>query len=412
MKRKEESGSSATTRNRSIVWSAVGIALIVLSVYVLSAPGRIDIIDGQLRYEVASNILHQGRPILSDPVITALKMSGVPGNGGYLYSFYCAAGSVFAVPLIWIGGLIGSNNGEAQRFLFSFTSAIFGASTAVVLYVFYIDLGISRKRAFWWTLISAFATMMWPASTSTFDNAQHSFFALLAVFLAYRSSSRKSRSLAVAAGLIAGILINYQEYFVILMPTLAIATLCWQPFLQRSSESDNKSENVNPAGSFSFTDRFFSVFTTVKSLLNGHGKEAESRQRYLLFILASWSGLVLFCIYNYVRFGLPQVREIGTNWRWASIISRQFFRRTNGVITQPWKKHILIQPCNHPGDNRNQASLACRASTWMVDHNIKSRFVGISCKYSIFWWRLVLGAKVFGRSAAIMVFSISILADR
>src|SRR5271157_3599776 len=56
----------ATSSNK---WIASGIFLLVLAIYVLSSPGRIDIIDGQARYDVAYNWLLEGRPVLRDPWI-------------------------------------------------------------------------------------------------------------------------------------------------------------------------------------------------------------------------------------------------------------------------------------------------------------------------------------------------------
>jgi len=37
------------------------------AVYFLTAPGRIDMIDGGIRYEVANSLLETGRPIVCDP---------------------------------------------------------------------------------------------------------------------------------------------------------------------------------------------------------------------------------------------------------------------------------------------------------------------------------------------------------
>ena len=52
------------------VLSALGLSVSLLGVYVLTNAGRIDIIDGQIRYEVAANWLTTGEPTLRDRALT------------------------------------------------------------------------------------------------------------------------------------------------------------------------------------------------------------------------------------------------------------------------------------------------------------------------------------------------------
>jgi len=313
---------------RSIIWTTLGIALLVFAIYALSGPGRIDIIDGQLRYEVASNLLKDGRPVLRDPAILSNPMIAVKGRDRSYYSYYCVAGSVLAVPFVWLGGLLGNPNGDGQRFLFSFASGAFGALATSLLYLFYLRLGVSRKRALLWALVSAFATLLWPASTSTFDNAQHSFFSLLAVYLGYRSAVKNSIKLAVMGGLCAGILINYQEYFVLLVPTLALSTLEWSDFNKVGASASAKK-----------------MFSWMLSLAFGVGNYAIARRRYLAFIVASWSGVVVFFAYNYLRFG--SIFDSGK----FEIIAQghpqflgSFFIGLPGLLISPGKSIFLYSP--------------------------------------------------------------------
>jgi hypothetical protein len=247
-----------------LVQVAVGLFLVVLAVYTLSAPGRIDIIDGQLRYDVTESLLTLGQPVLRDPALVGL---GIPGPSGLVYAFYNAAPSVVAMPLVWVGGLVSDPTGEVRRFLFSLTSGIFGALVAALLCVFYVVLGVAPTAAVWWSLVSAFATLLWPLSTSTFDQAQHAFFALLAVFLGWLAAQRRSVVLAAVGGLIAGVLINYQESYVLVLPTLAISTL-------------------TPGGQSGKRDR---------------------TARFLVFLLASCVGFGLWLLFNQLRFQHPLI---------------------------------------------------------------------------------------------------------
>lgn len=200
----------------------------MLALYVLSSPGRIDIIDGQARFDVAYNWLHSGRPVLTDPWIR--RYMAVPGQNNVPYSFYGAPASVLPMPLMAVGSLYDDNLGVGtSQFLFSLTSTILGAAIPVVLFLFYVELGLSVRRACLWALVCAFATMLWPLSGSTFDNAQHAFFAIVSTYLGFLSSRRNSNALAVAGGLFASMLLLYQEYFLMIIPALALSTIRWTP---------------------------------------------------------------------------------------------------------------------------------------------------------------------------------------
>jgi hypothetical protein len=241
-----------------------GFFLVALSTYTLSGPGRIDIIDGQLRYDVTESLLTTGQPVLRDP---ALLRMGIPGRDGHVYAFYNAAPSVVAMPLVWLGGLASDPMAETRRFLFSLTSGVFGALVAALLCTFYLALGVSPAASVGWTLVSTFTTLLWPLSTSTFDQAQHAFFALLALFLGWMSAQRVSVPLAATAGLVAGVLINYQESYVLVLPALAISTL-------------------------------------------GPSKDGWKRvlsSRFFVFLLATGVGVSLWLLFNQIRFQSPLI---------------------------------------------------------------------------------------------------------
>lgn len=264
---------------------ASGILCSTLAVYIATNPGRIDIIDAQSRYEVAVNWLLEGQPFLRDPIISFM---GVPGNDGLLYGFYGAAGSVFSMPLITIGLLLGGPPGEITRFLFSFTSSVFGALTAALLYLFYRQLEVHAKRALLWTAVAALTTLLWPGAVSTFDNAQHAFFVLASAYLGYLSAVRKSRRLAAIGGLAAGTLFLYQEYFLLVIPALAISTL--ELSFDRAHDAPSAH---NPSG----------FLTLARSRLRLQGDLTESAIRYLAFSGAAAACLILWLLYNDMRFG-------------------------------------------------------------------------------------------------------------
>ena len=74
----------------------LALFLVLTGVYVLSGPGRIDIIDGQYRFDVTRSLVEVGRPTLRDPMLDA--WSG--RSDGSRYSGYGPAASLAAVPLV------------------------------------------------------------------------------------------------------------------------------------------------------------------------------------------------------------------------------------------------------------------------------------------------------------------------
>ena len=105
---------NSPNRGQSKWWTAAGVFLLVLAVYILSGPGRIDIIDGQARYDVSYHLVTEGRPVLGDKWIGPFM--SVPGRDGLRYSFYGSPGSVFAMPLVALGVLLDGPAHETSRF--------------------------------------------------------------------------------------------------------------------------------------------------------------------------------------------------------------------------------------------------------------------------------------------------------
>jgi len=289
-------------RRNSKWWIASGIFLVVLVCYVLTSPGRIDIIDGQARFDVTYNWLVTGRPSVRDMWIT--QYMGVPGPDGLHYSYYGAPGSVFAMPLVWVGLATSSPDIRPSQFLFSLTSSIFGAGLAPILFLFYRELGIPARRAFAWTLVNSLATLVWPASTSTFDNAQHAFFTLAAVYFGFLSARRKSLAWAALGGLMAGVLFLYQEYFLLIIPALALSTLQWK--VAGDSEAPGPAayqKQLIARVVLAAKGAARKVMELIREAWRTPGEARSSCLRYAAFLVAAGIGVALSLAYNDWRFG-------------------------------------------------------------------------------------------------------------
>ena len=210
------------TAQRARIFAAAGVFASLLGVYLLTSPGRIDFIDGQYRYEVARSWLDVGAPVIRDTVLRKLG-APVDPRSGESYAMYNAAPSLTPVPLMWIARKIGGDAADRDRFAFSLTSALFGAAVPALLVIAYGRLGIGLALSVAAAMVFAIATQWWPASVTTFDQNQHAFVLLVALLLAWDAGRRMSVFRALLAGVAGGLLINYQETYVLLLPAIALA---------------------------------------------------------------------------------------------------------------------------------------------------------------------------------------------
>ena len=203
-----------------------GVFLFFLALYALSGPGRIDMIDGQYRFEVSWNLVELGRPVVRDVFLKART-----GLDGARYSYYGPAASVAGAPLVALGYLLGGEDGELARFLFSFTSAFFAAGTLALLLHWWLRMGFSSRKSLFWTLVVGGATLLWPLATSVFDQAQHAFFFLAAAYAGTRAvNDTRYLRWSLLCGACAGSLLLFQITYVAVAPLLAASLLSgWRP---------------------------------------------------------------------------------------------------------------------------------------------------------------------------------------
>jgi hypothetical protein len=198
---------------------SAGILLLGSAVYVAASPGRIDIIDGQYRFEVAHNLVDDGSVQIRDTFLG----DAVPGLIG-AYSTYGISGSLVPIPLILVAR-IARDSLDREQFFFSFTSSVFGAATLALLFLFFIELGIAWRAALAWTAVAGLATLIFPASATVFDQIQQGFFLFAACFLAWLGGRRDSMHLTIAGGAALAFLVNFQESYAVMFPGVGLAAL-------------------------------------------------------------------------------------------------------------------------------------------------------------------------------------------
>src|SRR5262245_27945046 len=116
-------------------WIALaGQFLFVFAAVALSGPGRVDINDGQTRYEVARSLVEHGDSMIRDKNVWFAVM---PGRDGQTYTNYRFPQTGLGVLAIWLADLSGPE-GEARRlFFFTLISPLLAAFLALTYAVWF-----------------------------------------------------------------------------------------------------------------------------------------------------------------------------------------------------------------------------------------------------------------------------------
>jgi hypothetical protein len=262
---------SAAPLRRSDALTAGGMFLSVLAVYLLTGPGRIDMIDGQFRYEVTRSILDGAGFRLRDPALPRVSV----GTDGHRYAFYGPGASLTALPLVALARLFGGDL-NTQMFFFSLTSAFSVSAAVSAFYLFRRRLGGTPGGSALSAAILAFATPFWPLATTVFDQGQQGALLFIGIFLAWEATVRESSRWAVVAGLVAGSVVLFQEGLCLLLPFAGLVLF--------------EGTRLGSVGSRKLSELL---------------RVPELRTRYVPFALGAAVPFALWLLYNYARFGNP-----------------------------------------------------------------------------------------------------------
>jgi hypothetical protein len=196
-----------------------GLFLTVFAVVALSGPGRIDIVDGQTRYEVARSLVDHGDLIIRDPNVWFVVF---PGRNGCLYTKYRFPQSVAGVMAILIADATGSSTEARRHFFFALAGAFACAILAVIYVRLFSSLGYKRQTALLWAAGGIFCTPCWFYGTSTFDDILGSVAIVLGVSVALGWRQCYPRAGATVAGLALALAVNCKEPLgIFVLPVLA-----------------------------------------------------------------------------------------------------------------------------------------------------------------------------------------------
>ncbi len=190
-------------------WIArAGLFLWVFAVVALSGPGRIDIVDGHIRYEVARSLVAHGDPVIRDP---DAWFTVFPGRDGRRYSTYRFPQSAAGVVAILASDATGPLSEARRRFAFSLIGAVACGVLAVTYATVFRRLGQTPRASFAWAAAGIFCTPSWFYGTSTYDDILGTAAVVLAVVVALTSRHRHSLAGALAAGLALGLAFNCKQ---------------------------------------------------------------------------------------------------------------------------------------------------------------------------------------------------------
>jgi hypothetical protein len=213
-------------------WIAqAGLFLTVFAMVALSGPGRIDIVDGQTRYEVARSLVDHGDLVIRDPDVW---FAVFPGRDGRLYTKYRFPQSVMGVGAVLAADKTGSISEARRHFFFVLTSAVACAMLAVTYALVFRRLGYRPAVALLWAMGGIFCTPSWFYGTSTFDDILGSAAVVGAVAIALTYRQSHPRAGGIIAGLALGLAFNCKEPLgIFILPVLAAV---YNPDLDRRSQ--------------------------------------------------------------------------------------------------------------------------------------------------------------------------------
>ncbi len=271
-------------------------------IYLLTTSGLISFTDvGNARIEVAKSIVE--RFDLSIPA-----GMGMRGADGREYSSFSIGSVLLALPFYITAKLIGI---PPENFV-AIMNQLFGAATVVLVFLFSISLGYSKRISLYTAIFYGLGTMAWYYAKDPGDHTIETFFTLLSVYFMYRYCINRKDSHLLLSALSLGFAFITRPTSILIMPTLFIMMIFYSP-----KKPDFKA--------------------TVRLTTND----------IALFSIAFLPFVALILWYNYHRFG--SVFETG-HALMAARLELDFFTGTplltglSGFLTSPGKGFFYYSP--------------------------------------------------------------------
>lgn len=185
-----------------------GLGFFVFALVALSGPGRIDVVDGQTRFEVGRSLIEHGDSVIRDPRV---DWGVFPGRDNKPYTYYRLPQSVLASGAIVLAHATGPATEGRQHFFFVLTSAFACSIVAIGYACWFRHTGCRPRIALLWALGGIVCTPNWFYGTSTFDDILGTAAVVTAVVVAFRYRHSASLWPAIVAGLALGLAFHCKQ---------------------------------------------------------------------------------------------------------------------------------------------------------------------------------------------------------
>ena len=310
--------------------SYLSLYLFVAAVYLLSASGRIGLSDGVAMFNVAQSVVneHSLSSEPCDPQSSGQPNHCVPGIDGRFYAGFGLIPSLLAVPAVLCGRriapLVHVSASVVSKVIVSLFTALVAPLACVVLAMWIVKLGYSRRTAILGAGILAFASPFWHFSVKGFYSEPYTTLALL--LAAYLLSSLEFPAAAGFSGLAFGVACGCRVNTVILFPVFILSLalhirargLTMPQFLRQAGLFTASFSLCAFLIGFSNYTRFGSPLKTGYQLAYPSASALFSTPLFhgmseLLFngeigllIFAPWVLVALICFPSFVRANLPE----------------------------------------------------------------------------------------------------------
>jgi hypothetical protein len=204
----------------------LSLYLFISAIYLLSASGRIGLSDSVAMFNVAQSVVTE-RSLSSepcDPQLLSQPNHCVPGVDGRHYAGFGLVPSLLAVPAVlcgrWIAAGLRMSALTVSKVSVSVFTALVSPLACVVLAMWIVKLGYSRRAAMLGAFILAFASPFWHFSVKGFYSEPYVTLALL--LAAYPLSVPRLPLAAGLSGLAFGVACGCRVNIIILFPVFIL----------------------------------------------------------------------------------------------------------------------------------------------------------------------------------------------
>ncbi len=208
--------SPAASRDRRVV---VGLFFLALAVYALTYTGAFKSNDERALFSGVDSFFKRGEFTVNQ-IYWDYTNVGMLTSAGDMVPNYEPAQMVAALPFYvwgrWLGAMV-----QGAMFFGVFVCA----AAVALLYLSFLELGVSRRASALGALVFAFATMLWPYSRTFFREplTVTAYLAVLYGLLRYRTEPTRLRWPALA-GAAVGLALTTKQISVAILPSLLLLT--------------------------------------------------------------------------------------------------------------------------------------------------------------------------------------------